>query len=102
MYYSIPGVLKASLILEDVDYSNISNISHADSWDRTSQPRLQEEAEDAIEVSRRTRVTFECHPSVILENIMDDLEQELREDQNLNFDYIIVSMLGSGSFERSQ
>ncbi len=77
MYYSIPGVLKASLNLKEVDYSDITSLCHADSHP-SSPSRPQEEVEDdASKVSRRTRVSFECHPSMLLEDMMDDLDQEL-------------------------
>ncbi len=68
MFYSIPGVLKASLTLNDVDYSDITNLSHDDS----------EPAEhDSSKVSRRTRVSFESHPSVVMEDMLADFDQEL-------------------------
>lgn len=104
MYYSIPGVLQASLNLEDVDYSDIASLSQAGSHPSSSRPtrRSQEEAEDdatadanASKVSRRTRVSFECHPNVLLEGVMDELEQEFG-DLLLDLDDI-VSMLGSKS-----
>ena len=91
MYYSIPGVLKASLNLEDVDYSDITSRSrsHADSNPSSSpsqsHPRQEREAvsveDDANKVSRRTRVSFECHPSVLMEDIMmNDLDQEFGDE----------------------
>jgi len=107
MYYSIPGVLQASLNLEDVDYSDIASLSQAGSHPSSSRPtrRSQEGAEDdaaaddadanASKVSRRTRVSFECHPNVLLEGVMDELEQEFG-DLLLDLDDI-VSMLGSKS-----
>jgi len=102
MYYSIPGVLKASHNLEDVDYSDMTNLSHADSSNRSGQSRSQEEAEDdASKVSRRTRVSFECHPSPsLLKDILGDLEHELGDDQLLDLD-AVVSMLGTGFFSTS-
>ena len=101
MYYSIPGVLKASHNLEDVDYSDMTNLSHADSSYRSGQSRSQEEAEDdASKVSRRTRVSFECDPSLLMEDIMGDLEHELGDDQLLDLD-AVVSMLGTGFFSTS-
>ena len=97
-------MLQASLNLEDVDYSDIASLSQAGSHPSSSRPtrRSQEEAEDdadadanARKVSRRTRVSFECHPNVLLEGVMDELEQEFG-DLLLDLDDI-VSMLGSKS-----
>ena len=88
MYYSIPGVLKASLNLEDVDYSDITSRSrsrgdlHPSSSPSQSHPRQEREAtdDDASKVSRRTRVSFECHPSVLMEDMMDDLDVEFGDE----------------------
>jgi hypothetical protein len=104
MYYSIPAVHKASLLLTDVDYSDIiTNTSrHADthpptSFSRPSQSDTEEEAaeqsegEDANKVSRRTRVSFECHPRVHMEVIMGELEEEVFDEELLDLDF--VSML---------
>jgi hypothetical protein len=101
MFYSIPGVLKASLNLKDVDYSDITSLSHADSSQRPSRPfRSQEQAgaeHDASKVSRRTRISFECHPSVLMEDFTDELEQEFGE-QLLDFDIVsILERLSLGS-----
>ena len=87
MYYSIPGVLKACLNLEDVDYSDIASPSRSqgDSHPSSpSQPGQEGEGEavedDAGNVSRRTRVSFECHPSVLMERMMDDLDEEFGDE----------------------
>eukprot|EP00985_Skeletonema_marinoi_P026880 scaffold21255_cov217-Skeletonema_marinoi.AAC.2 len=96
MYYSIPGVLKASLTLKDVDYSDITNLCYDDSH-TSSPPRSQEEAEnDAGKVSRRTCVSFESHPSVLMEDLMNELDQEF--DDPLNDLDDIVSMFRNRSY----
>lgn len=83
MYYSIPGVLKASLNFENVDYSDITNQSDAESHPAE---------DDASKVSRRTRISFESHPSVILEDMLNDLDEEFGDLLHDLDD--IVSMLG--------
>ena len=67
MYYSIPGVLKASLTLNDVDYSDVTSLSHADS---------QPAEDDSSKVLRRTRVSFESHASVVMEDMLAEFDQE--------------------------
>ena len=71
MYYSIPGVLKASLTLNDVDYTDIINLSHTDSHPAE---------DDSSKILRRTRVSFESHPSVLMEDMLDQLDQEFGHD----------------------
>eukprot|EP00984_Skeletonema_dohrnii_P035381 scaffold35060_cov272-Skeletonema_dohrnii-CCMP3373.AAC.1 len=104
MYYSIPGVRQASLRHNDVDYSDIASLSRSvslsssPSWSRPSQ--AQEEGEDdARKVSRRTCISFECHPDVLMEDLMDEMDQELG-DLSLDFDDF-VSMLRRSTTPRS-
>jgi hypothetical protein len=101
MYYSIPAVHNASLLFTDVDYSDIvTNNRHADSHpprppqldDTGEEPAVQESVEeDANNVSRRTRVSFECHPRVHLEVILNEMNEE---DHFIDLEDI-VSMLDS-------
>ena len=86
MYYSIPGVLRASLNFGDVDYSDITNLSNAESHAADGEDR---------KVSRRTRVSFERHPSVIMEDMLDDLDEEFG-DELLGLDDIL-SLFGKRS-----
>jgi hypothetical protein len=102
MFYSIPGVHKASLRFQDVDFSNITNLGHAAAdavGDDSRASRMPnnsegEEGDDAAarsKVSRRTRVSFEIHPAVLMmenEEIMGEWEQE--ETQDIHDD--IISM----------
>ena len=84
MYYSIPEVHQASVLFKDVDYSDIT--------------RRSQEGEAASKVSRRTRVSFECHPSVILEEIMGDEFDEEQEFDEFDLDGIF-SMLAELSIQ---
>lgn len=105
MYYSIPGVRQASLRHNNVDYSDIASLSRAVSLSSSSPSRsrpsqAQEEGEDdAIKVSRRTCISFECHPDVLMEDLMDEMDQELG-DLSLDFDDF-VSMLRRSTTPRS-
>eukprot|EP00984_Skeletonema_dohrnii_P017664 scaffold8099_cov79-Skeletonema_dohrnii-CCMP3373.AAC.5 len=92
MYYSIPGVLQASLRHNDVNYSDIASLSHA-------HPSNQGE-DDTSKVSRRTRFSFECHPGVLMEDLMGELGQELDDDLSLDYDDIL-SMFGKSTTPRS-
>jgi len=52
LYYSIPGVREAALSLKEVDYSKIS--------------------QSACKVSRKTRVSFEKHTDLLLDELFGD------------------------------
>jgi hypothetical protein len=106
MYYSIPGVRKAEILLKDVDYSDITSLGRSSSSSsggsrRSSrQSETQQEAsvdpselgeEDAsIKVSRTSRVSFECHPCVLMEDFITDLEQEFDEEELGRLDDIVT------------
>lgn len=108
MYYSIPGVRKAEITLKDVDYSDITSLGRSSSSSSSSarQSETQQEAaadadpsegeEDAaIKVSRTSRVSFECHPCVLMEDFITDLEQEFDEEELGRLDDNIVTVITS-------
>ena len=99
MFYSIPGVHKAAVLSRDVDYSDITALAQADNDGQPSSNR-QEDVE--VKVSRSTRISFECHPSVLLENLLlENATQDFGQDvlsmigDDDDFDYLddIVSMI---------
>ncbi len=94
MFYSIPGVLKASLTLNDVDYSDVTNLSHSDS---------QPSDDDSSKVSRRTRVSFESHPSVVMEEMLAEFDQEFGGERILDLQVEdIISMFEKKSYSSGQ
>ena len=52
MYYSIPGVRKAKVLMEDIDMTNLIG---------------------APVVSRKSRISFECHPDLFIENYLNNI-----------------------------
>lgn len=54
LYYSIPGVREARLSLKEVKVPQQAQVN-------TAQPR---------NVARKTRLSFECHPDILIENEM--------------------------------
>mmetsp|Transcript_15169 Transcript_15169/g.23387 ORF Transcript_15169/g.23387 Transcript_15169/m.23387 type:complete len:129 (+) Transcript_15169:87-473(+) len=52
LYYSIPGVREAEVSLQEVDFSKV--------------------VQAATKVSRNTRVSFECHTSVVMDELFGD------------------------------
>ena len=62
MYYSIPGVRKATVLMQDIDTANLGRAA-------------QDEAPQALQKAlRTTRISFECHPDLLLENMWNELE----------------------------
>lgn len=87
MFYSIPGVLKASLTLNDVDYSDVANSAE----------------DDSSKVLRRTRVSFESHPSVVMEDMLADFDQEFGDERILDLEVEdILSMFENKSRSSGQ
>ena len=78
MYYSIPEVRSAKVLMRDIDMSNLS-------------PRSQK-------VSRRTCISFECHPDLLFEDLLNELdglggaEEPYPQDMDLNELYMISTL----------
>ena len=68
MYFSIPGVRSAQVLMKDIDMSNLLGASA--------------EAGRSQKVSRMTCISFECHPDLLLDDSLDDLNFEGTEDHN--------------------
>ena len=56
LYYSIPGVNKAALSLKKIDHSKASQ-------------------SQSTKVTRKERLTFECHPSLAMDELLVGLEE---------------------------
>ena len=80
MYYSIPEVRSAKMLMRDIDMSNLS-------------PRSQK-------VSRSTCISFECHPDLLYEDLLNELdglgyegaEEPNPQDMDLNELYMISTL----------
>jgi len=94
MYYSIPSVRRAKVLMKnemDIDTSNLgehiprrSRVSTVHGVDDST--NRQEQEEDAqMKVTRSTRISFECHPDLILEDIFNEmyLHDDLDDDDDV-------------------
>ena len=95
MYYSIPGVHKAELLNKDVDYSEIIALANADAQQQptakqqeNSRTETDAEAEAKVKVSRSSRISFECHASVLMADMFDDDDFDEDEMGNGDDDYL--------------
>ena len=63
MYYSIPGARRATVLMQEaIDLSNLK-----------AGEAVQDETPQASQkVSRSTRISFECHPHLLLADMLDD------------------------------
>ena len=74
MYYSIPGVRSARMLMQDVDMSNLGASVFR------GPPALETEDDDETTtrgsqfvVTRSSCISFECHPDLLLESIIADV-----------------------------
>ena len=63
MYYSIPGARKATVLMQAIDLSNLIGAGQVAVQDETPQAASQK-------VSRSTRISFECHPDLLLADML--------------------------------
>ena len=85
LYYSIPGVRTAKLLGRDIDTSDLatSRIPR----DRGFNAK-QDKASQSQTVTRSSCISFECHPDLLLEDLLDDhrdldMVEDAGEDQLL-------------------
>ena len=62
MYYSIPEVQRATVLMQDIDLTNILGGAPA-------QEAQDETPHASQKVSRSTRISFECHPDLLFESM---------------------------------
>ena len=83
MYYSIPSVRDASFFLEDIDIANIDkqsirhNCTPCPSGIKTIKSMSSEQS-----ISRKSRISFECHIDLLMQGYFDE-ESEEEEDDDL-------------------
>ena len=76
MYYSIPGVKDATLLLDDVDISTIQkSLIRRNCISCPSRPETQGKTL-STKVTRRTCISFECHTDLLMANMFDEEEEE--------------------------
>ena len=93
LYYSIPAVWQADIIHNsDVDIRAIRG-SGSQTSRRASAPGRMQSDESSTKVERKTRISFECHMDVLLEDLMDEFDdsflQEFPEGAGLDFEDLI-------------
>ena len=76
LYYSIPAVLRAALNLEEPDVSTLSS-----------------EESTSITVKRCTRVSFECHTDVLMEDLLGDIDEGYDDSELEQMDVEISKLL---------
>ena len=77
LYYSIPAVRRAALNLEEPDVSALSS----------------GESTSTITVKRCTRVSFECHTDVLMEDLLGDFDEGYDESELEQMDLEISKLL---------
>ena len=76
LYYSIPGVRRASLLGRDVDTSDLVTSGMARNCISCPARLEQDKAQQTQTVTRRSCISFECHPDLLLEDMLDDTDDD--------------------------
>lgn len=86
MYYSIPQVRGAEFRLEEVDTSKINEPPRK----KKCRPRENEDdAEPSKTVKRRSRISFECHADLVLDETLAKTVDGHEEESFIDFDPIM-------------
>lgn len=82
LYYSIPSVRRAQILrLQDVD---VSRLEQEDDLSiqrqrRSSSSRIESTPSNTT-VKRQTRVSFECHTDLLMEDLLGEFEEQFSEE----------------------
>ena len=91
-YYSIPGVRSAMILMQDIDTSNLASSPLLDRSCTSCPSRLQSVQGPAMTqqtvVTRSSRISFECHPDLLLE---DDLMSDDTEEDDIDLDMFMAT-----------
>ena len=82
LYYSIPSVRRAQLRLQDVDMSRLEqedDLSMIQRQRRSSCSRIESTPSNTT-VKRQTRVSFECHTDLLMEDLLGEFEEQFSEE----------------------
>ena len=81
LYYSIPGVRSARLLGKDIDTSDLGT-----NRIKSCPARLgtqQGTAQSLTTVTRSKRISFECHPDILFEDMLEDM---LNSDEDIDLE----------------
>ena len=81
MYYSIPGVRVAEMQMKELDVSNLRNCLSCPARMKTKTPSTPS---SLTTVTRSTCISYECHPDVFLEDLLNDEDSEDLFDMDLD------------------
>lgn len=81
LYYSIPSVRRAQLRLQDVDMSRLEQEDDLSiqRQRRSSSSRIESTPSNTT-VKRQTRVSFECHTDLLMEDLLGEFEEQFSEE----------------------
>jgi len=92
-YFSIPGVRRATLLMEDIDMSNLATSDNAMTRSSMSCPSRLQTAEANSRrqtIPRRSQLSFECHPASLLE---EEQEEDLLDEDDDCDDPLVALMV---------
>ena len=101
LYYSIPSVRRAqTLRLQDVD---MSRLEQEDDLSMIQRQRRSSCSSSRIEltpskttVKRQTRVSFECHTDLLMEDLLGEFEEQFSEEDAKKIEMNFSNMFGLG------
>ena len=97
LYYSIPSVRRAQLRLQDVDMSRLEqedDLSMIQRQKRSSSSSRIESTPSNTTVKRQTRLSFECHTDLLMEDLLGEFEEQFSEEDAKKIEMNFSNMFG--------
>ncbi|KAL7471846.1 hypothetical protein ACHAXS_012157 [Conticribra weissflogii] len=95
LYFSIPAIKKAEYLSQNVDISRLDKAAIRRNCSCPGRMETEEFSQVSRTVSRKSRISFECHSSLIMSSFHDEIlnEKNRGEAQHLDDDIDILSLL---------
>jgi len=84
LYFSIPAVHHAAVVRNSrgIDMSAIQGSRSKATSRRASCPSRIQQTSDSTKVERKSRISFECHTDLLLEELMDDFDDMIMHESS--------------------
>lgn len=99
LYYSIPGIRSAKVLGKEVDVNNLGTCAIRSCPSRLF-TQISKSYQPAVTATRTKRISFECHPDLLFENLSieeGDESSDFDEDEDEDILDVILERVSSAS-----
>ncbi|KAL3785669.1 hypothetical protein HJC23_001940 [Cyclotella cryptica] len=96
LYYSIPAVKKAEVLQKELDLSSSDPLANFSRRQYRNPKQACDEKRVSLTVTRCSRVSFECHTDLLLQDLINDIN-DVDSDGEDAFDNFLICLENAAS-----